>query len=226
MNEWSVMKNSLSTIRGLSWVLWAAWAAWVSCPAQAAPKILYQSDFAKTELNQVPAGFLVLDGDFAVKESEGGKVLELPGAPLDTFGVLFGSATNAGVCVSARIYGTSKGRRAPSFGVGLNGAGGYKLKVSPGKNSLEIYKGDVSAASVPFDWKSGAWTMFRLRVRQVGGGDWKVEGKAWVQTGPEPKDWMISLDEKSPLRDGRPSIWGSPYSGTPIRFADLMVTTE
>jgi hypothetical protein len=217
------MKKSLSTIRQLSLVLLLPLVPW---PAQAAPKILYQSDFARAELNRVPGDFLVLDGDFAVKESDGRKVLELPGAPLDTFGVLFGPTTNAGVCVSARIYGTGKGRRAPSFGVGLNGVGGYKLKVSPGKNSLEIYKGDVAAASVPFDWKSGSWTMFRLRVRQLGGGAWKVEGKAWVETGPEPKEWMISLDEKSPPRDGRPSIWGSPYSGTPIRFDDLMVTSE
>jgi hypothetical protein len=196
-------------------------------PAGAEPgKILYQSDFSKTELNQVPGDFLVLDGDFAVKESEGRKVLELPGAPLDTFGVLFGSSTNAGVCVSARIYGTSKGRRAPSFGVGLNGVNGYKLKISPGKNSLEIYKGDVSAASIPFNWKSGAWTVFQLQVQAVGGDDWKVEGKAWVQIEPEPKEWMITLDEKSPPHDGRPSIWGSPYSGTPIRFDDLRITSE
>jgi hypothetical protein len=189
-------------------------------------KVLYQNDFEKAELDQVPKDFLVLDGDFAVKQSDGNKFLELPGSPLDTFGVLFGSSTNAGVCVSARIYGTSKGRRAPSFGVGLNGVAGYKLKVSPGKNSLEIYKGDVSAASVPFDWKSGTWTMFRLRVRQLGSDAWKVEGKAWTQTELEPKEWMISLDEKSPPHDGRPSIWGSPYSGTPIRFDDLTVTAE
>jgi len=217
------MKRSFSTIRRLSIVLLLPLAP---CLALAGPKVLYQSNFAKAELNQVPKDFLVLDGDFAVKESDGGKVLELPGAPLDTFGVLFGPTTNAGVCVSARIYGTSRGRRAPSFGVGLNGVAGYKLKVSPGKNSLEIYKGDVSAASVPFDWKSGSWTRFRLRVRQLGGDAWKVEGKAWLQTGPEPKECMISLDEKAPPHDGRPSIWGSPYSGTPIRFDDLMVTAE
>jgi hypothetical protein len=189
-------------------------------------KVLYQNNFEKAELNQVPDDFLVLDGDFAVKQSDGNKFLELPGSPLDTFGVLFGSPTNAGICVSARIYGTSKGRRAPSFGVGLNGVGGYKLKVSPGKNSLEIYKGDVAVAGVPFNWQSGSWTMFRLRVRQLGGDAWKIEGKAWAQTEPEPKEWMVSLDEKAPPHDGRPSIWGSPYSGTPIRFDDLAVTAE
>lgn len=223
------MKNSLSTIRRRSWVPWVLWLLWLPRPALPAAEpgnVLYQNDFEKAELNQIPKDFLVLDGDFAVKESDGNKFLELPGSPLDTFGVLFGSSTNAGVCVSARIYGTSKGRRSPSFGVGLNGAGGYKLRISPGKNSLEIFKGDNSVAAVPFNWKSGTWTMFRLRVRQLAAAAWKVEGKAWVQTEPEPKEWMISLDEKTPPHDGRPSIWGSPYSGTPIRFDDLVVTSE
>jgi hypothetical protein len=189
-------------------------------------KVLYQNDFEKAELDQVPADFLVLDGDFAVKQSDGNKYLELPGAPLDTYGVLFGASTNSGVGVGARIYGTSKGRRAPSFGVGLNGQAGYKLKISPGKNALEIFKGDTAVASAPFNWKSGAWTIFRLRVRQVGDEQWKIEGKAWAQTEPEPKDWMLSVDEKTAPHNGRPSIWGSPYSGTPIRFDDLAVTAE
>jgi hypothetical protein len=68
--------------------------------------------------------------------------------------------------------------------------------------------------------------MFRLQVRQMGGDAWKVEGKAWVQTDAEPKEWMVSMDEKVSPHNGRPSIWGSPYSGTPIRFDDLSVTSD
>jgi hypothetical protein len=139
---------------------------------------------------------------------------------------LFGPATNAGTCVSARIQGTAKGRRFPSFGVGLNGPSGYKLKVSPAKNALELDKGDDTLASVPYDWKSGAWTMFRLRVRAAGEQRWKIEGKAWPQTGSEPKEWMIAVEEKTPPHPGRASLWGSPYSGTPIRFDDLLLTAE
>ena len=197
-----------------------------SAASATAQKIVYQNDFEKAALDQVPADFLVLDGDFAVKQEGANKFLELPGAPLDTFGVLFGPTTNSGVCVSARIYGTRKGRREPTFGVGLNGVAGYKLKVSPQKNALEIYKGDLSVASAPFQWKTASWTKFRLEVRPVGIGDWKVEGKAWAEAQEEPKEWMVSLEEKSAPHDGRPSIWGSPFSGTPIRFDDLMVTSE
>src|SRR5258706_14112379 len=51
------------------------------------PKILYQNDFEKAEVGQVPSDFLVLDGGFVVKEENGNKLLELPGTPLDSFAV-------------------------------------------------------------------------------------------------------------------------------------------
>ena len=86
-------------------------------------KSLYENNFDKAELNKVPDDFLVLDGQFAVKEEGGERFLELPGAPLDTFGVLFGPTEKEGDAVSARIFGTGKGRRYPTFAVGLNGQG-------------------------------------------------------------------------------------------------------
>ncbi len=189
-------------------------------------KTLFSNNFEKAEAGPAPQDFLVLDGDFSVKESEGNKYLELPGAPLDNFGVLFGPTTNAGVCVSARIFGTSKGRRFPQFGVGLDGQNGFKLKILPAKDTLEIYRGDDSVASVPFHWKSGEWTVFKLQIRQTDASTWKVEGKAWPQSGTEPAAWLISFEDKTAPRPGRPSIWGSPVSGTPIRFDDLVLTSE
>jgi hypothetical protein len=192
----------------------------------AAATTLYETNFEQTAAGQVPDDFLVLDGDFAVRESDGHKYLELPGAPLDTFGVLFGPTTNAGVCVSARIYGTGHGRRYPQFGVGLGGQNGYKLKVSPAKDAVEIYKGDESAASAPYHWKSGSWTMFKLQIRQTAGPAWQIEGKVWPQGDAEPKEWTISLEEKAEPHPGRASLWGSPISGTPIRFGDLLLTEQ
>jgi hypothetical protein len=187
---------------------------------------LYENNFENAALDKAPEDLLVLDGDFAVKQSDGNKYLELPGAPLDTYGVLFGPTTNAGVCVSARIFGTGKGRRYPTFAVGLNGPSGYKLRVSPAKNAIEIFKGDDSVASVPYSWKTGTWTMLKLQVRAVSGELWKVEGKAWPQTDSEPADWMITLEEKTPPHPGRPSVWGAPYSGMPIGFDDFLLTTD
>jgi hypothetical protein len=210
----------------IAWLAFLFLCLTLRARADGATKILYEDNFEKATVGQVPEDFLVLDGNFAVAESDGNKYLVLPGAPLDIFGVLFGPTTNAGVCVSARIYGTGKGRRYPQFGVGIDGQNGYKLKVSPAKDAVEIYKGDESLAAVPFHWKSGTWTMFRLQIRQIDGPAWKIEGKVWPQTEPEPKEWTIALDEKTPPRAGRASIWGSPISGTPIRFDDLQLTGE
>src|SRR6184192_2726681 len=106
-------------------------------------KAIYENDFEKTGLNKVPDDFLVLDGQFAVKEEGGNRFLELPGAPLDTFGALFGPTATDGHAVSARVFGTGKGRRYPTFAVGLNGQGtsAYRLTGSPAKRCVELFKG-------------------------------------------------------------------------------------
>jgi hypothetical protein len=184
-------------------------------------KPLFENNFEQAEIGKVPDGFLVLDGDFVVKEDSGNKFLELPGAPVDAFGVLFGPTVKTDVAVLARINGTKKGRRFPTFGVGLNGQSGYRLQVSPAKGTLEIFKGDESVANMPFDWKSGEWTMLRLQIMKVGD-VWKLEGKAW-QGGTEPPQSMISYEEKTEPSAGRASIWGSPISTTPIQFDDLLL---
>jgi hypothetical protein len=188
-------------------------------------KPLYENDFEQAALDKVPEEFLVLDGQFAVKEEAGNKFLELPGAPLDTFGALFGPTEKEGTAVSARIFGTGKGRRYPTFAVGLNGQGtsAYRLQVSPAKKALELFKGDELKTTVPYDWQSGAWTRMRLQVRKVKDGQWKVEGKAWADK--EPSAWLVTFDEKEQPIAGRASIWGSPYATTPIRFDELKVVS-
>ena len=187
-------------------------------------KPVYENNFEKAELDKVPADFLVLDGAFEVKADGGNKFLELPGAPLDTFGVLFGPTEKDGLAVGARIFGTLKGRRFPSFGVGLNGVGGFRLLVSPAKKLVELYRGDDVKLTAPFEWQTGVWAKLKLQLRKVKDGEWKVEGKVWPESAKEPAAWTITFDETAETPAGRPSIWGNPFSGTPIRFDDLVVT--
>src|SRR5438132_9501322 len=135
-----------------------AWVVCLACSAvRQSAKAIYENEFEKTELDKVPGDFLVLDGQFAVKAEGGNKFLELPGAPLDTFGVLFGPTEKEGVAVSARIFGTHKGRRYPTFAIGLNGQGStaFRLQVSPARKTLELYRGDEVTASAPYDWQPG-----------------------------------------------------------------------
>jgi hypothetical protein len=194
-----------------------------SLPA-AEGKAIYENTFESAAVDKVPDDMLVLDGGFAVKEEGGNKFLELPGAPLETFGVLIGPSEASGLCVTARIHGTGKGRRFPTFAVGLNGVGGHRLQVSPAKKMLELYKGDQVITNAPLAWTTDSWTMLRLQCRKVKDGEYRIEGRAWKQGEPEPKDWPITVVETAETPAGRASIWGNPYAGTPIRYDDLRVT--
>src|SRR6185295_9336359 len=103
-------------IRMIGWIALCSW----NLAAFSQNKPLYENNFETAEAGKVPEDFLVLDGGFAVKAEGTNKFLELPGTPLDSFGVQFGPSGNSEVAVSARINGTGKGRRFPTFGVGLN----------------------------------------------------------------------------------------------------------
>jgi hypothetical protein len=185
--------------------------------------VLYSQDFEKLGPGPLPEEFMVLGGEFVVKEESTNKFLELPGTPLDSFAVQFGPGEKEDVAVGARILGTAKGRRTPTFGVGLGGVSGFKLQVAPGKKVLELLQDQESKAYVSFDWKSGEWVQLRLQIRKLKDGEWKIEGKAWVQGTTEPKAWMIAFDEKEEPILGKASVLGSPFAGTPIWFDDLAV---
>lgn len=190
--------------------------------APAAP--LYANDFEKAEAGKLPDEFLVLGGEFVVQREGTNQVLELPGAPLDSFGVQFGPTSRADVAVAARVFGTSKGRRTPTFGVGLGGVSGWKVQVSPGKKALELIRDQDVKTSVPYDWKSGVWTELRLELRQIKEGAWRVRAKAWPQGTPEPEKPLLEFAETEAPIPGRASVIGSPFAGTPIWYDDLKIS--
>ncbi len=168
----------------------------------------------------MPEGFTIMGGTFSVKEEGGNKFLELEEATVDAYGFLFGPALEGNGVASARFYGTKQGRKFPAFGLSLNGAGGYRLQVSPGKKALEIYQGDEPKVSVPYEWTGGAWTRVKIQARKDGT-HWVAEGKAWADGSPEPAAWMIKFEDPEDSKPGRAGAWGTPISGTPIRFDDL-----
>jgi len=198
-------------------------AAAFSAASLSAAEPIYKNDFEVAPVDKAPADVMIMAGTFEVKQDGAGKVLELPGEPLDTFGMLFGPSSKDDVSASARFFGTKKGRKFPTFGISLNGVGGYRLQVSPAKNMLEFIKGDEPKLSVPYTWASDSWTSLRITVSKSGSG-WVVEGKAWAAGTPEPAKPLITVEEKTEPTAGRAGIWGSPYAGTAIRFDDLLIT--
>jgi hypothetical protein len=195
----------------------------LSAGAAETSKAIYQNDFSKGEVGKLPEEMLLLDGGFAVQEVSGNKVLQLPGAPLETFGVLFGPTEASGLAASVRVHSTKKGRREPAFALGLNGNAGYKLQISAAKKLVELYKGDDVVARAPFAWESDSWTMLKLQVRKVKDNEFAVEGRAWKQGTPEPGSWTVTHTETVEPTAGRASIWGNPFAGTPIDFDDIVV---
>ncbi len=201
----------------------AALIALTASAQTADEKVLFKSDFESTTVDSVPEELMILTGEFSVKDIGGNKALELPGDPLEDFGVLFGPTEFDGIAVKARVRSESSRRLAPRFGVGLNGIAGYRLLVAPGQNRVQVLKDQQEVASAPFEWKSGTWTALHLQIRKVSDGKWMIEGRAWPEGTPEPEDWSISLEVSEALPTGKASIWGAPYSGKPILFDDLSV---
>jgi hypothetical protein len=196
-------------------------ASAIICVSTCAQDTVYKNDFQSAEPGKLPQEMMVIDGGFTVGEEGGNKFIELPGAPLDTFGLLFGPTEKENRTVSARIFGTSKGRRAPTFSVGLGGVGGYKLQASPSKKLLELYRADAVKTSVPFDWQTGKWTHLALTLKKTNDSEWTLEGRAWTEGSAEPGAPTLKFTETEQPVAGRAYIGGSPYATTPIRYDDL-----
>jgi len=218
-----IMKRGILLLAAIGVTLIAGSAAAATTNA-AAPTALFACDFTDIPAGSPPDTFMVIQGDFAVKESSTNKWLELPGAPLDSHLMLFGPVTNANVTVDARILAARKGRRMPTFGVGLGGVAGYKLQVAPAKDAIELLLDSQVVTNAPFAWKSGTWTQCQLRVLQTGDSSWTVEARAWNAGDPEPKDWPLKLVTQDKPISGQASVLGSPFSGEPIQYDDLRVS--
>src|SRR5438477_4944539 len=129
------MKYGLKWIAMIAGIFFtaSAFAAETNSTKAQSAQVLYENNLEKAEAGKLPEEFLVQEGNFVVKDLGTNKVIELPGAPLDTFGLFFGPTESSEVLVSAKIFGTGKGRRFPTFGVGLNGPSGYRLMMAPAK---------------------------------------------------------------------------------------------
>lgn len=183
----------------------------------------YIVDFEQTEAGKLPDDFLVT-GNFAVKDFEGNQVLELPGSPLEHYGVLFGPAEHAQVEVRAKVWASQTGKRYPEFGIGAGNAFGYRLLLLPRQKKLVLRKQDLTVASAPYDqWKTDTWTEFSLRVEQQNGA-WTITGQA-APAGDPDAGVTVKFKDKEEAPAGRGSIWGTPFSDKPIRFDDLHITT-
>jgi len=193
--------------------------------ASAMGATVFEENFDKVAGADLPESLMLLDGQFRVVKEDGNGLLELPGSPLESYGLLFGSAAVSGREVQARIHGTKVGRKFPTFAAGLNGVNGYKIRVSPAKNAVELVVGNdfEVRATAPYKWASGEWVRLRLQVVPAGNGV-SVRAKVW-QDAAEPEAWTLTYDSPTAPPPGMAGVWGMPFSGTAIRFDDLKVSS-
>jgi len=170
----------------------------------------------------LPDNFLTLNGEVTVTGTPN-RFAQLPAEPLEAHGLMFGPAMVDGLRVAARFQGEAKGRQAPSFGVGLNGISGYRLVVKPAEDKLVLQRNETTVAEAEYQWAPGQWTYLQLQLRPLPGLQWAVEGKAWVDTQLEPAEWSLTWKEADKPFAGRPTVWGTPFSGHPIAVDDLRI---
>ena len=177
---------------------------------------LVQANFQSTAL---PKSWIELNGEVTVVDG----ALRLPAEPLELHGVMFGPALLDNLRVDARFRAEAKGRQFPEFGLGLNGISGFRVMVSPGQKKLKLFRNDVLVHEIDHTWVPGDWTHMTFQIQALPGLKWRVMAKVWHNSELEPKEWQLFWTESVEPLTGRATVWGQPFSGTPIAVDDLRV---
>jgi hypothetical protein len=195
-------------------------------PTPAAPTVINFDDLSPGE---IPDSFLSTDQEakFSIAGDNDGKFLELAGQPIVDGGILLGKSIKGPATITARIKATGKRRTQPRFGVGLHGVSGPRLRVVPATRQIEIVLAndkEESIATAPYQWTSGSWLEFSIRPGKDGGST--IEGRVWSSDQQRPEQPSITAATKEPPAQGKASLWGTPYSESPIAFDDVTIKAE
>ncbi|MBT4225823.1 MAG: hypothetical protein HOD72_15335 [Opitutae bacterium] len=187
----------------------------------------YSNNFNQYEIDDdEPEGLLILDGDFSVAENNGNKYLNLAGEPLENFGFLFGPRIPGNLAIQCRFLSKKKGRRMPTFSIGMGGVTGFRLKVNPAYRKLQLLREDTIITEGPFKWQSGEWLTLRLQRQYLGDGKkWRISAKVWHGK-DEPDTWNILHESDAKESAGKCSAWAAPYSSSAICFDDLKILSN
>lgn len=209
----------------LSLILLASCLPWCFAEDEEAAEKPFEltEDFSEYEAGEEPDLF-ILDGIFTVESEEGeNQILRLDPNPLTEASIQLGKSLKASGEVTARIKGTQQRRSFPRFGVGLHGSTGYRLRIVPARKEIELVRGDETIQTAPFEWANEQWHFIRLRAQKLADDRWSISGWAWAEASEEPDRPLVEyIGEVQSLR-GMGSILGTPYSGEPIFFDDVVI---
>jgi len=183
-------------------------------------------DFQALTPGPLPENVVLTEAEarFAIVTDGENKLLEMAGTPVVDGGVLLGSSIKGPVSIQARIKAAGKRRSFPRFGVGLHGVGGFRCLVVPARKELQIVKEDAVVAQVPWEWKSGTWTVVEFSVQAGPDGGSLLEGRAWEEGRARPEAAQVTHKAATPPGTGKASLWATPYAELPVAFDDVLVT--
>lgn len=183
-------------------------------------------DCEKWTAGEPPAEVFVVDGTVRIKEKDGNKAIEIGIDPLVDGCAMLGNSANGSASIQTRVFASKSGRSFPRFGIGIHGQSGYRLIVLCAKNELQLVKNDQVIKSAPIAWTSDAWINLKLQAIKDAQGKWNISGKAWPANAAEPAEPQIKQEDSDLKGQGKCSIWGTPFSGTPIYFDDVKMEIE
>ncbi len=143
--------------------------------------------------------------------------------PLTEASIQLGKSLKGSGEVVARIKGIQKRRSYPRFGVALHGLSGFRLRVVPARKEIELVRGEEVIQSAPFEWSNEQWHFVQLRAQKLAGERWSISGWAWAEASKKPKSPLVEYISEVQRLQGKSSIVGTPYSGQPILFDDVVI---
>ena len=182
---------------------------------------IYKNNFESYELNKFPDDMMEIDGLFKVnKNDQGKKHLEMASEPLTENAVIFGPSIKNSATLEVKVRGFKKRRSFPRFGIGLHGISGFRLRVVPSKNKVELVKNEEPVKSVPFKWNSEQWSNLRLQI-EFSNDKSLIKGWVWDDGSTPTVEPVITFSHDGTPGQGKASIWGTAYSGKVILFDDI-----
>lgn len=200
--------------------------AFLACQARAGDVKKLSYDCEKWAEGEPPAEVFVVDGSIRIQQKDNNKVIEIGSDPLVDGCALLGSSANGSASIQARVWASKSGRSFPRFGIGVHGQSGYRLIVFCAKKELQLVKNEQVIVTVPYEWTSDAWINLKLEAMTDAQDKWSIAGKAWPAGAAEPAEPQIKHVDSALKGQGKCSIRGTPFSGTPIYFDDMKLEIE
>jgi outer membrane protein assembly factor BamB len=176
-----------------------------------APALPYRNDFERAPVGAAPAGWVNVQGKFAVVDLNGNKVLKKLAndsrPPLAKANAFIGLPDLKDYTIQADLSATSKNNNLPDMGI-VNAR--YTLQLNGNKQEVRLLSWDALPRidkTIPFPWKPGTWYRCKLTVDQKGGHA-VVRGKVWPRDGSEPAAWTLEVEDPRPNREGSPALYG------------------